>query len=505
MKFQLKTNNHNLFKSKLLIEKPRFLISYLSIFILLFVFSAFFYSFNNPILSSKATEQQVSISVLPVLSLALESNNSHIQLLSSNSVYSTSNKAIVSTNNSKGYNLSISSVDNSTDLNHENPLVSSKFISISQNTLKNSIPSNQWGFSLNDINYLPINKLTSPAVIKDTGRPVSAEETPFYFAAKANDSMLSGRYQKELTITAIVNPSRSTITSISTMQEMTPEICSNTTTPYAFINGVGSGEIVKETTRIDSNNRNLVPEAELEDIRDGKKYVIRKLADGNCWMVQNLDLGDTYVQLTQDNTDLNSGESFILSGAPAGSSSDSDYWGNADSFKIYNPGNQWLVNIEEYQSEQATDIEPADPEMKLRHLGNYYNWFAATAGSGKYDPVGPNTATSSICPKGWKLPPAISTGGYAYLASAYHIGHTIDPDDAIKMRRKPFSFALPGEYDYSDGLVKVGRLGSYWSIPNLVDNSDQSPVFWLSDYAAILYSSSVRTNGKSIRCMAKTI
>ena len=28
----------------------------------------------------------------------------------------------------------------------------------------------------------------------------------------------------------------------------------------------------------------------LTDIRDNKDYLVRRLADGNCWMVQNLDL-----------------------------------------------------------------------------------------------------------------------------------------------------------------------------------------------------------------------
>ena len=44
----------------------------------------------------------------------------------------------------------------------------------------------------------------------------------------------------------------------------------------------------------------------LKDTRDGKNYLIRKLADGNCWMVQNLDLelhADTV--LTAEDTDIN--------------------------------------------------------------------------------------------------------------------------------------------------------------------------------------------------------
>ena len=44
----------------------------------------------------------------------------------------------------------------------------------------------------------------------------------------------------------------------------------------------------------------------LTDTRDSKEYIVRKLADGNCWMVQNLDLElRTNMTLTADDTDIN--------------------------------------------------------------------------------------------------------------------------------------------------------------------------------------------------------
>ena len=75
------------------------------------------------------------------------------------------------------------------------------------------------------------------------------------------------------------------LTTISTMQEMTPEICSGTTTP--------------------SSNYGA-PSAKLTDTRDGKTYWVSKLADGKCWMTQNLSLGDAEAgyTLTPSNTDI---------------------------------------------------------------------------------------------------------------------------------------------------------------------------------------------------------
>ena len=56
------------------------------------------------------------------------------------------------------------------------------------------------------------------------------------------------------------------------------------------------------TSSICENSPQLATK-QLRDIRDGKYYWVTKLADGNCWMTQNLDL------------DLN----YSLAGADAGS------------------------------------------------------------------------------------------------------------------------------------------------------------------------------------------
>ena len=73
---------------------------------------------------------------------------------------------------------------------------------------------------------------------------------------------------------------------------------------------------------IKNGNPDGVGTFELTDIRDSKTYLVRRLADGNCWMVQNLDLAladyadknpntvnlseNPNAVLTSKNTDLNS-------------------------------------------------------------------------------------------------------------------------------------------------------------------------------------------------------
>ncbi len=65
---------------------------------------------------------------------------------------------------------------------------------------------------------------------------------------------------------------------IATMQEMTSAVC--------------DGVIIGTT-------------AQLKDVRDGKYYWVTKLADGKCWMTQNLDLDlSTSKALTSADSDV---------------------------------------------------------------------------------------------------------------------------------------------------------------------------------------------------------
>jgi len=64
-----------------------------------------------------------------------------------------------------------------------------------------------------------------------------------------------------------------------------------------------------------------------------------------------------------------------------------------------------------------------DPNT-LTHCGYFYNWFAATGGTGTYDANGMDTAgnqaTSSICPTNFRLPSGISgTGGPTTNGTVY--------------------------------------------------------------------------------------
>jgi len=120
-------------------------------------------------------------------------------------------------------------------------------------------------------------------------------------------------------------------TKISSMQEMTAAVCNSVTTPDAF-------ESDGETINAD------VPQIILEDTRDNKYYIVRKLADGNCWMSQNLDLDlSTNMTLTPGDSDVSEDWTpSINAQTESGIEWESP---NTESYS-YNPGNEILSNID---------------------------------------------------------------------------------------------------------------------------------------------------------------
>lgn len=108
------------------------------------------------------------------------------------------------------------------------------------------------------------------------------------FGIVVDGDVAAGDYTDTLTVAVVAQPRDITIFDIKNMQDMTTDICRATTTPSASATGTdvdgthaGDATYVPETTLIDTRGGGV----------DGSgKYLIRKLADGNCWMSQNLEL-----------------------------------------------------------------------------------------------------------------------------------------------------------------------------------------------------------------------
>ena len=112
---------------------------------------------------------------------------------------------------------------------------------------------------------------------------------------------------------------------VKNMQEMTVGVCENTNrwdnglgsdaklyTPTASSGPADGGTPITSGVTI-GTTADGVGSFALKDTRDGKRYVVRRLADGNCWMAQNLNL-DLYtgMTLTSEDTNLTSKDTWVL-------------------------------------------------------------------------------------------------------------------------------------------------------------------------------------------------
>ena len=358
---------------------------------------------------------------------------------------------------------------------------------------------------------------------------------------------------------------------VQTMQGITAGICSMTNVWGAT---VGSDARIYNRTGTGVALANSATDSlaigtgtfQLEDIRDNKEYLVRRLADGNCWMVQNLDLeladfagkNDTNGGLTPANTDLNSEESktrgywdpsasvVALTGSTlteklqsklgadqtcseqfqskenAGSGC---YWGsklsddgnltpltdvtnnaNAAIPRSYDNGSDWIQNSPsqdgvsgDYKSSGTPTSVNGDNAATL-YMGNWYNWYAATAQSGTWEMTSGN-ATDSICPAGWQLPD--NSGDHSWsnlLTTKYSVASSTD--GSRRARNYPLSIIFSGYYYWVGGyLNNRGSNGNYWS---------STPSSTIDARYLNLYSTRVnpqdsgsKTFGLTVRCVAR--
>ena len=128
--------------------------------------------------------------------------------------------------------------------------------------------------------------------------------------------------------------------------------------------------------------------------------------------------------------------------------------------------------------------------------GAYYSWTAATAGTGDAS-LTKGEAPSSVCPKGWKLPPNAGNGSYtAFVTTA---GITNDAAGSTKIRSAPYNFPYAGDVD-SSSLRGVGSWGSYW-----LRTAYSTNFVYVLNFFSVAVNPAVTNNrygGYSIRCVA---
>ena len=283
------------------------------------------------------------------------------------------------------------------------------------------------------------------------------------YQAYASSTQVAGTYTGGVKYTLehpAVDPD---ITTIVNMQDMTSAVCDNST--------------VGQTNQ-------------LKDTRDNKLYWVAKLADGNCWMTQNLDydLSDSTLQtLSPDTSDVASQVSVVPVSWETG----------YNSIYFYEGGDNYLPNGS--GSATSTSSLASNSDNWHYHVGNYYSWKAATAGSGTTS-ITSADAPDSICPKGWRLPTSNSTtANYSFgkLLTAYSYSSS---SDSILLA-SPLWFVRAG-YVYNGSLDGQGSYGYVWS-SRAYSNSDGAYGLGFSSSVVDPSYSDDRYSGNSVRCVAE--
>ena len=259
----------------------------------------------------------------------------------------------------------------------------------------------------------------------------------------------------EITLTAKWKLKPKGIYTISSMQQMNPNICKANTTPN------------RTATQLDTDGShhgdpNYVPTKTLVDTRDNNTYTVSKLADGKCWMTQNLRIIDKTI--TPADSDVTSNYTIPASSLNGGAP--------------YDTSRAYLDNA----------------------YGGYYIWYTATAGTGTtaMDMRGLNTI-SSICPKGWRLPTGGNGGEFNILYNNY----------GTSILYAPFNFTLHGDTMFVGAVGGAGTNGAYWSsttdVTILSNNLYLSYGIYInvSDNRYLPVNGFSRGYGHAVRCLAR--
>lgn len=338
------------------------------------------------------------------------------------------------------------------------------------NTKGSALTNNSWGYgwdststSNDNITYNSTNsKNLADVSISNNTLNLSKK---LVFATKFGEDANSGGYKVTATLSLTATPATITDTYVKWddlvyMQDMNTQACE---------------DVAVGTTKT------------LTDIRDSSTYTVAKLSDNKCWMTQNL-------RITGDS--MKSGLKKTIT----------EY--DSDVITNYTVPTSALWTDTSYTTSHAYYNNDTT-------YGAYYNWYTATASTGTNSVSSGNTS-SSICPKGWKLPTGGSSGEFQALYTKYPNSNSstgwvvaASGPNGKAGRWIGASTAAGGTffpaagYMYTDSgsLYNIGSYGLYWS--STANSANYA--YDLNFYSSNIYPA--YNNGKhyglSVRCIAR--
>ena len=433
--------------------------------------------------SAFAENLDYEVNIQPSLVVTIPTNTVELDINPATAAFSSQDLSVsVGTNNPTGYTLTMSSESTSLMRNGGTETIPT-LSPLDGGYTEDSFTENRWGYRLVSTNYLPF---TQNIELDSNDGPTNSRTSTVTFGAKANIQQPAGAYQLDINFTAVANalPAH-TIADGGNMQDVSSHAdggCPDTlTTGQAYT---------------------------LTDSRDGEEYKVARLADGNCWLLDNLrfDVVAHKSSILSTNTNIEpSIEGDVLTSLESGNRDSGNQYANAGidySSSVYTYSAP-RINID-YKNIVATSYG-----MGSGKIGVYYNYCAASAGTYCYgsgydwgDPSG--DATSDVCPKGWRMPTGNwgyeHTGEYNELATA--LGLSLDEDQGVYVGttyQTALSVSLSG-FERGLSFYNQNTIGYLWSST------------WCSLYtmcAAVANSSYTSLGGidrhdsYSVRCLLK--
>ncbi len=283
----------------------------------------------------------------------------------------------------------------------------------------------------------------------------------------------------------------------------------------------------------------------LTDTRDNNTYAVAMLADGNCWMIENLRL-DYDANITTANTQSNNGAfggvfnglaqpevNFVDSAANTLYKSDGsgDIKGvNGATLSDIGTTTYTVYRFPRYRNDNTNTNSTINPnttvsnmtwtEQNVYSYGNYYTWAAAMANTNHYNTTSVDAngftpseaAGTSLCPTGWKVPygrrsgNGATSGGFSYLdiqlggTGTYSNSSTTPTGaDMSKIYRSyPNNFLYSGRADTSSVGYR-GTYGHYWASTAYDDHYSYTLRLYHSE--AYPTGQLIKHYGGSIRCL----
>ncbi len=272
----------------------------------------------------------------------------------------------------------------------------------------------------------------------------------------------------------------------------------------------------------------------LTDQRDNQTYAVAKLADGKCWMIENLRLESTNSDNTTGTLAQGYGGQFagLATAEPAWANNSTTanslyYSGTQDGTASIDigtgsdPGYRFPRYNHDNTNSRASD-NVNNNALAMYSYGNYYTWPAAIADTTAYTSNNTSVTNNSICPSGWHLPKGgdksneannefwslVVTGinngtnpaNYASSTIPYYTGATEAGPVDKKLRSYPNNFVYSG-YLYSGSVSHRGSNGNYWS--STANSSNYAYYLYLA--SSNVYPGTGNGNkyiGRPVRCVA---